>query len=286
MTRKQKLASVFAAVALVALTTVAVVKTSNDQPFGRFFSKCTFDHSAMDDPIVHPGMPGGSHMHDFFAAVGVDAFTKPADKVGGPTTCVNPKATQAYWFPALYDNGVKVDPLVVNATYSAGGKDRATIQTLPAGLVMVAGSLVPPLTPTGSNRVDWDCSPKNHPYSTSIGFQPCPFGNLTTVRLSFPDCWDGKNLDSPNHRSHMAYSERPAGVKGQALNVCPPGFIPVPQVALGVVFPVGVKGPVLLASGDSKTWHGDFMNSWDQTELNRLVTECIVGQKDCGQEHP
>ena len=25
--------------------------------------------------------------------------------------------------------------------------------------------------------------------------------------LAFPDCWDGVNLDSPDHRSHMAYAD-------------------------------------------------------------------------------
>ncbi|GAW19122.1 hypothetical protein ANO14919_086060 [Xylariales sp. No.14919] len=25
--------------------------------------------------------------------------------------------------------------------------------------------------------------------------------------LRFPTCWDGKNLDSPDHLSHMAYTE-------------------------------------------------------------------------------
>ena len=23
--------------------------------------------------------------------------------------------------------------------------------------------------------------------------------------LQFPDCWDGKHLDSPNHKDHLAY---------------------------------------------------------------------------------
>jgi hypothetical protein len=27
--------------------------------------------------------------------------------------------------------------------------------------------------------------------------------------VTFPTCWDGKNLDSPDHQSHVVYSEIP-----------------------------------------------------------------------------
>lgn len=29
--------------------------------------------------------------------------------------------------------------------------------------------------------------------------------NGLRVQVSFPSCWDGKNFDSPDHKSHMAY---------------------------------------------------------------------------------
>jgi hypothetical protein len=35
--------------------------------------------------------------------------------------------------------------------------------------------------------------------------EPCPAGIMANVR--FPTCWDGKNLDSPDHMSHMSYPE-------------------------------------------------------------------------------
>jgi hypothetical protein len=33
--------------------------------------------------------------------------------------------------------------------------------------------------------------------------KPCPSGIMVNVR--FPTCWDGVNLDSPNHAEHVAY---------------------------------------------------------------------------------
>jgi hypothetical protein len=36
--------------------------------------------------------------------------------------------------------------------------------------------------------------------------KPCPAGVMVNVR--FPTCWDGVNLDTPDHMSHMAYVRR------------------------------------------------------------------------------
>ena len=33
---------------------------------------------------------------------------------------------------------------------------------------------------------------------------PCSYGIMTSTR--FPTCWDGVNLDSPNHRDHMRFT--------------------------------------------------------------------------------
>lgn len=50
--------------------------------------------------------------------------------------------------------------------------------------------------------------------------KPCPAGIMVSIR--FPTCWDGKNTDSPDHQSHVAY---PNG------NACPASHpITVPQV--------------------------------------------------------
>ena len=40
--------------------------------------------------------------------------------------------------------------------------------------------------------------------SSSFPPKPCPGGIRSTI--IFPQCWDGKNLDSPDHKSHMAYA--------------------------------------------------------------------------------
>jgi len=57
--------------------------------------------------------------------------------------------------------------------------------------------------------------------------KPCPGGIRSTV--IFPSCWDGKNLDSPDHKSHLAYSG--GGTGGLGYGNCPTTHpIRVPQV--------------------------------------------------------
>ncbi len=43
--------------------------------------------------------------------------------------------------------------------------------------------------------------------TTSLPNTFCPGGIRTTV--TFPTCWDGKNLDSPDHQSHVVYASIP-----------------------------------------------------------------------------
>ena len=40
----------------------------------------------------------------------------------------------------------------------------------------------------------------------------CAPGEVAEASIEFPDCWDGRRLDSPDHQAHMTYSvNRDAG---------------------------------------------------------------------------
>lgn len=59
----------------------------------------------------------------------------------------------------------------------------------------------------------------------------CPGGIRATI--IFPSCWDGKNLDSPDHSSHMAYA--PGSTLAGA--ACPSSHpVRVPQVMYEVMW--------------------------------------------------
>lgn len=62
--------------------------------------------------------------------------------------------------------------------------------------------------------------------------KPCPAGIM--VNLRFPTCWDGVNLDSPDHISHMSY---PASGTFESQGPCPASHpVRMPQVLYEVIF--------------------------------------------------
>lgn len=52
----------------------------------------------------------------------------------------------------------------------------------------------------------------------------CPGGIRATI--TFPSCWDGRNLDSPDHRSHVAYTPNRAVLAGDRCPASHPVRIP------------------------------------------------------------
>jgi hypothetical protein len=234
----------------------------------RFKVTCGFSHSLSDDPIVFPAVPGASHLHDFTGNMGTNANTTTwADLQAFPTTCNDPGDVAAYWTPALEVNGVKRDPVRATVYYRRGFKT-ATIQPWGAGLKMVAGySASDPSAPRG--RTGWQCDNLNDPIADPSGCST----NITMV-VEFPDCWDGVNLDSPNHRSHMTYSQP----IDNGAHICPnTHLVPVPQATMYVHFGDLAPGEAVtgLSSGDVSTVHGDLLDGWDPARLEQLVDECL-----------
>lgn len=250
-----------------------------------FLTVCFYSHRAPDDPIVAPNAPGGSHSHDFFANTSTnDASTYETLLAHGMTSCNRVGDTAAYWAPSLLVDGAILQPQRINAYYRPGGKDPASIQAFPAGLKVIAGDSKA-TSPQDLRIVSWGCAatadgmPAVAPSATPV---TCPFdaalrgaqGGLK-IRIRFPDCWNGVDLDSADHKSHMAYSRRGA---------CPSTHpVPVPQINMNVVYPTAGGPGVVLASGNSAlTGHADFFNAWDQATLEMLVENCLNASVHCG----
>ena len=72
----------------------------------------------------------------------------------------------------------------------------------------------------------------------------CPNKPLR-LRVEFPNCWNGRNLDSADHKSHMAY----AGVNGA--RGCPASHpVAVPSLSLNFRWKIsGSLSGVRLSSG-------------------------------------
>lgn len=239
-----------------------------------FVSACAFSHRAPDDPIVYPRQPGASHDHSFVGNTSTNAFSKPYFLLRAGTTCHRPLDTAAYWMPTLLVDGQPVSPRRAQVYYRRG--TLAPVRAFPRGFKMVAGN-AHATSPQARRVTYWNCGGQAGlpPQST---VPSCPDDRMNSLRLhvTFPDCWDGLRLDSPDHSSHGAYSVR---------GVCPPSHpVAVPRISLIYAYPVAGGPTVALASGGQLSAHGDFFNAWQQQELERLVDVCLNALRHCQRD--
>jgi len=239
-----------------------------------FTIDCRFSHRAMDDPIVKPGKPGASHSHDFFGNASTDAASTVVSMRGRSTTCEDLGDTAAYWVPTLYVDGQAIRPQLLRAYYRAvPGADVGQVQAPPAGLKMLAGN-VKATAPQPVDIVSWGCGLRPR-VPTALPPHDCNASSPLTLRLLFADCWDGRHVDSDDHRTHVAYSR--AGR-------CPPSHPrAITQLQVSVEYPVldSAGRTITLASGSPITAHGDFFNTWVQSRLAFEVRTCIHAHANC-----
>ncbi|WP_030338139.1 DUF1996 domain-containing protein [Streptomyces sp. NRRL S-1022] len=263
-----------------------VTPATQDPPhryFHEFQANCSVTHTRPDDPIVYPQQPGASHDHTFLGNTTTDAASTTASLAAGRTTCKAPGDLSGYWMPTLYNGDRQVLPVGPQVIYyKAGVTDYTSVRPFPKGLRFVVGS------PTQSADEfrhhpgfveGWECGDS---YFNTEFPATCP--NRADVQLNIrfqaPSCWDGTYLDTPDHKSHMAY---PVVKPGTNDNVCPADHpVALPMIEFKMAFPVnGDMSKVRLASGTGHSFHYDFFNAWDAPTLKALVDHCIVGGLQC-----
>jgi len=127
-----------------------------------------------------------------------------------------------------------------------------------------------------SQKISYAClsDPNKRGETPNIPDYNCPGG--LRAQVYFPSCWDGQNLDSSDHKSHVAY---PDGSN------CPSSHpVQLPHLFYEVLYNVnlfkdkwhGNGHPFVLAQGDATGYgfHGDFLNGWDVDVLGKVITDC------------
>jgi len=248
-----------------ARTSAAQVLRSN------FISACAFSHQSNDDPIVYPNQFGKSHLHQFMGNDSTNAASTLQSLLSASTSCRRSGDTAAYWAPALLQGTTPVAP--TGATIYYRRSTLKAVKPFPAGLKMIAGASS--ATTAQSARVTyWNCGPLVD-VANSSEIPTCPGGGANLrLHVRLPSCWDGKNLDSADHKSHMAYA---IGRR------CPKSHpVSVPAVELIMKYPVLGGAGFQLSSGGQYSGHADFFNAWSQQELTRLVRSCLNAVRVCG----
>ncbi|MER5464002.1 DUF1996 domain-containing protein [Streptomyces sp. NPDC002668] len=262
-----------------AQTAAIVAQAAAPVRGSEFRAECFSSHRKGDDPIVFPGQAGRSHIHEFYGNRTANAASTLQSLAAGTTNCTPAVDLSSYWTPTLYKNGVPVAPERVTVYYQ-GITDHARAVAHPRGLRYVVGNALA-TSPDQNPAARWSCVGRPE---SSREFITCPPGTRLENYLDFPTCWDGKNLDSANHRDHMAYA---------AGQTCPASHpVVVPRLELLITWPVNGGGLTLAGTrnGDNVTdrpgytFHGDFFNAWDDGELRRRVANCIVAGYICGTD--
>jgi hypothetical protein len=238
-----------------------------------FVENCRYSHQAPDDPIVFPGQPGASHQHTFVGNRTTNAFSSYGSLRSGATTCMRRDDTAAYWVPALYQGTTEVLPVAATVYYRRG--TLAEVSPFPNDLRMIAGD-AKATTPQGLGITFWSCGVESG-VGRSVDVPTCPDtrGSVLRLHIRFPECWDGRKLDSPDHKSHMAYA-----VRGRCPSTHP---IAVPQITQIYRYPSRGGEGFSLASGGVYSAHADFVNAWKPNVLRKLVDDCLNALVHCGR---
>ncbi|MFC9324944.1 DUF1996 domain-containing protein [Kitasatospora sp. NPDC057015] len=264
---------------------------------GTFTSRCGRNenrHLNPDNVIVAPGVSNGAHhMHDYVGNLITDAFSANGRLAGAGTTCSNGDQSAYYWPVLRLLNGADESDLKA----PGGGKDRNVgriLQPAEVGITYSSstGNKVQPMTRflriiTGDAKALTNGPANAHASWSCTGFEDrqladkypvCPNGSRVVRTLKFPDCWDGKNIDSANHRTHTAFSK--------ADGSCPKNFRVIPQLVERVAYdvPSGVRFAVDSFPEQLHnpiTDHGDFINVMNRNLLDQMVS-CINEGRRCG----
>lgn len=268
---------------------LAQVRPTSEQPatsgdgIGSFRTSCKFSHMNFDDPIVFPGRERASHLHAFFGNTETDAYsTQSSLSTSGNSTCRGGIVNRtAYWVPAVLDkDGKPIAPEESSFYYKSGynGISPSAVRPLPQGLRMLAGD---PKAQARQDRAFWGCF-ENYVGHTGEIPNICGTGNHVQMTVLFPQCWNGRDLDSADHRSHMAYT-----VNGACPSTHP---VPIPEITFNILYRVPASGTAgwRLASDmydPSKpggySAHGDWFNAWDPDASDAFVRNCTGQPKDC-----
>ena len=275
---------------------VARYKATKAEPAGNagnlpeFRADCAYSHRKADDPIVAPGLPGASHMHSFVGNKAVDAYTKASDLMKfTATTCKPVVDHSAYWVPTLYEAATKkpVETTGFRVYYRSIRKNSDGIMPMPNGMRMIAGDAkrkVP--TPRGAQG-QFYCAfygpgdINGYARSDNGNWPICGEPASLHFMMQFPDCWDGKHLDSPDHKSHVAFGTD-AG--------CPAAHpVRIPALTFDIAYGAkGSKAGYYLSSDpvgrSASSMHGDAFVMWDADEMNQRVRNCIAQRRTCNND--
>lgn len=278
---------------------------------GAFRFICGAGQLRYDDPIVYPGQPGRSHLHQFYGNTAANAnSTFESLRASGDSTCNNmgngtAANRSAYWIPAMLDGkGHVVQPDYVQVYYKreptgpGSACDPKNLRFhgvcvgIPNGLKFIFGFDMLSGRPRGQMG-NYKCMGAGAKVVVVRNLEQvkdyCPVGSHLVVSINTPKCWDGRHLDTPDHRGHVALPHRE---RDHGLVRCPkthPYYMP--QFTLSIFYRVGEGDDLDLweLSSDhmypnlpkGATLHADYFEAWDNEVKDMWLDNCIGRKLNC-----
>ena len=233
------------------------------------------------------------------------------------TSCSITQDRSAYWTPALYfehDDNVTYTlvPQVGGMTvyyFNNQGPAGQNVTAFPKGFSMISGDTRqrnftlpipdPPKSFWGpedttqaalaQKAIGFNCLSHSPGFVTEGALEYHYIRNKTftdeecrdglRLEVMFPSCWNGKDVTSDDHKSHIQFPEL---VENGA---CPDGFpVRMPVLFYETIFDIAqfsdYSGRFMLANGDftGYGYHGDFIAGWNDTFLQQALGKYLFLQ--------
>ncbi|MEV0242877.1 DUF1996 domain-containing protein [Streptomyces sp. NPDC050674] len=255
-----------------------------------------------DNVIVAPGVSNGAkHQHDYVGNQSNNAFASDEDLANADTSCQNQGDKSSYFWPVirLQDGSQDIDQgkpgggqdgnvgkIVepAEAQLKFVGNRTSDVVAMPKALRIITGDAKSLTNGLNNANTAWSCTGFEDRQVTDK-YPICPEGSSVVRTSNFQSCWDGQNIDSANHRTHVDFVE--------ADGTCSNGFKAIPQLQVRLVYDIPapqinngqLQGAFAVDSFPEQlhkaiTDHNDFINFFDENVMNKMV-QCINDGQDC-----
>jgi hypothetical protein len=247
-----------------------------------------------DNFIAAPGVVNGAeHQHHQVGNLNSNANSNENNLVGAGTSCQDGDESTYFWPLIRLRNADPAQDQALDAAnpHNIGepieaasseikfkGNEQSPVVPMPKFLRVITGDAkaANENLGKGNDNAKWTCTGQEDQVATDK-YVLCPEGSQTVRISNFPSCWDGQNVDSADHRSHIVFKDEQTGA-------CPEGTQAVPelQITLKYDLPPGQAFAVDSFPKDLHnpiTDHNDFVNVMTEEQMQQVVDTINSGQQ-------